>query len=36
MVETKEQLIEQARRVLRSMQKRVAPLRSFLRETHVR
>jgi transposase len=36
MVETKAQLIEQARGVLRSMQKRVELLRSFFRETHVR
>ena len=35
MVETKAQLIEQARSVLRSMQKRAALLCSFFRESHV-
>ncbi len=36
MVEAKAQLIEQARSILRSMQKRAALLCSFFRESHVR
>ena len=35
-VETKAQLTQQARSVLRSMQKRAALLCSFFRESHVR